>query len=252
RNQAGNSASPKNNWLRFMLARKGATPPLSILTAYTDETFAENKVSNAVPLASPTACADETVSEQTFSNEASAAFSSGKMTPGWNKMGAEREGGGGGKGGVRDGGVSASKPDAVCPPKLSCPPTRPQSATGNLMPTTPVLHNQHDRQEESLLRDFRAGCKRPTWWLPPAKKSYRCMLQLRSALALEKAPPGGPGALGAFVLQDTILGGMVIPAGSKLIYVGDKTTAGMDFQAAKALAMTGGSGTELRFEKGCD
>ena len=59
---------------------------------------------------------------------------------------------------------------------------------------------------------------------------------------------GGPSVRGAFVLEDLNLGGTVIPCGSQLVAVNDKTTKDMEFEAARALAMTGTLGSVLRFE----
>ena len=69
-----------------------------------------------------------------------------------------------------------------------------------------------------------------------------------SAFLLKKPSAGSLAVRGAFVSEDLNLGGTVIPSGSQLVAVNDKTTKDMEFEAAKALAMTGTLGTVLRFE----
>lgn len=63
-----------------------------------------------------------------------------------------------------------------------------------------------------------------------------------------KCSAGGLPVRGAFVSEDLNLGGTVIPSGSQLVAVNDKITKDMEFEAARALAMTGTLGTVLTFE----
>ena len=57
---------------------------------------------------------------------------------------------------------------------------------------------------------------------------------------------------GAFLLEPLKLGLHTIPAGAKLVKIGDKSVRDLSHDDARSVAMAAGAGTELVFEGGVE